>query len=150
MKVVDRDERSLRAARRMPRRDLVLAAFCVSLAGCGRWRPNTPIEVQLRRQAEPDLFSRVLSALRARGYAVAEQDPKNGYLRIAAKTTGSIPVNGGLVETSGGWFGLQIYADKLVLRASGYLVRDNDTIRRSTLDDEMQQLADQLETDIGR
>jgi hypothetical protein len=128
----------------------VLAALCVSLGGCDRWRPNTPIEVRLRTHAEPDLFSRVLSALRARGYAVEEQDPRSGYLRIRAKTTANVPVNGGILEASGAWFGLQIYADKVVLRASGYLVRNNDTIRRSTLDDEMQQLADQLETDIAR
>jgi hypothetical protein len=134
----------------MPRRDLVLAAFCVPLGGCDRWRPNTPIEVQLRGQAEPDLFSRVLSAVRTRGYAVEEQDPKSGYLRIRAKTTANMPVNGGMVEAPGAWFGLQIYADRVVLRASGYLVRDNDTVRRSTLDDEMQQLADQLEIDLRR
>jgi hypothetical protein len=133
--------------KRARRRTLLAFAVVLSLPGCNRWRPNTPLEVKVREP--PELFPRLLAALRANGYAVAEQDPSAGYVRVAAKTVSSTPVQGGFVAAPGSWFSIQIQGGKLVLRASGYLVRENDTIRRNSLDDEMQQLAEQLRSVLG-
>ena len=133
--------------KRLGRRSLTTLLLSMSLPGCDRWRPNTPIEVKVREQAE--LFSHLLAALRMNGYAVAEQDPGAGYVRVAAKTTASTPVAGGFVAAPDSWFSLQVQGNKLLLRASGYLVRENDTIRRNSLDDEMQQLAERLRSALG-
>lgn len=131
---------------RLERRSLLLVALPV-LLGCGRWRPNTPIELSVRK--ESTTFPRLLNAVRTHGYAVLEQDPSAGYLRVTAKTTSSVETDNGMVPAPPSWFGIQLRGNKLVLRASGHLVRDNDTVRRSGLDDEMRQLADQLASELG-
>lgn len=79
-----------------------------------------------------------------------EQDPNAGYVRVTAKTTTSTPTNGGWVAAPGSWLSIQTGDHKLVMRAGGYLVRDNDTVRRNALDDEMHQLAEQLSSELLR
>jgi hypothetical protein len=51
----------------------------------------------------------------------------------------------GSIPAPGSWFAIQV---KLALRAGGYLVRDDDTVRRSALDDEIQLLANQLRSEL--
>ena len=130
-------------------RRVVLASVLVwPLWGCGRWRPNTPVEVRVGSDPT-QAFTRLLASLRRNGYAVLEQDPAAGYVRVRAKTEASQAVAGGVVAAQDSWFGVQLSAGKVVLRASGYLVRDNDTIRRNSLDKEMHQLAEQLRRELG-
>ncbi len=127
---------------------LALALSSLASAGCDRWRPNTPIEVTTNGQAE--IFFRVLAVVRGVGYAVLEQDASSGYIRVAAKTTASTPTSGGWVAAPGSWFGVQVLLpNKVVLNASGYLVRDNDSVRRTALDDEMQELAARLRSQLN-
>jgi hypothetical protein len=130
------------------RRVAVACLLALTVSGCGRWRPNTPVEVRVGGDTT-QAFTRLLASLRRNGYAVLEQDPGAGYVRIRAKTTASQAAAGGMVAAPDSWFGVQLNAGKVVLRASGYLVRENDTIRRNSLDDEMHQLAEQLRRELG-
>jgi hypothetical protein len=109
------------------------------VVGCGgdRWRPNTPLELSYRGQA--DIFARVLLALRELGYPVQQQDVKLGYLRVTAKT-----------GAPGSWFTFQFYRRTIILRAYGALVRDNDTVRRTALDQEMEHMVEQLQARLDR
>jgi hypothetical protein len=75
---------------------------------------------------------------------------ERGLHSRVGETVAHTNVAGGQVAAPDSWFAVQVYSGRVVLRASGYLVRDDDTVRRNSLDDEMQRLAENLRADVGR
>jgi len=121
----------------------------LSALACSRWRPNTPIEFSAATHDR--VFERVVAVVREMGYPVVEQDEPHGYLRVSAKTISTTATPAGRVTDPGSWFTIQIAApDRVTLQAFGYLVRDNETVRRNALDDELTELASRLRARLER
>jgi hypothetical protein len=123
----------------LTRRALLAVGLGSLLPSCpsDRWQPNTALDLQYR--AQPDIFARVLLALRDLGYPVQEQDAKAGYLRVVAKT-----------GAPGSWFIFRFYRGTIRVHAYGELVRDNDTVRRTALDDEMRHMVVRLQASLDK
>lgn len=131
----------------------VLCAFC--LFGCGsRWRANTPRTVALGSPTAA--YETALTTLRAQGYQVVENDPQRGYIRAQAKldgdtvgyvsgTTTRYGTTGAIhQETRISWLSFQVRPDgQLTVSASGYHVRDGDTVMH-------RRLAEEIDVLVGR
>jgi hypothetical protein len=109
-------------------RPLIFLALTLAACGGGRWRPNTPHEVQL---GDPRAtFEATVAILRGRGYAILEMDPPRGFIRAQSMLDGDTRVVGGF-----GYVGLQQRIShiifqvqsngRLVVTAVGYHVRED-------------------------
>jgi hypothetical protein len=120
------------------------------IAGCGRWQPNTPREVQL---SDPRAtFETTLSVLRGRGYAILEMDPVRGFIRAQSMLDGDSRLVGGF-----GYVGFeqrishilfQVQPNgRLIVSAVGYHVRGDVVHYR--LAEEMDDLVKAISASVG-
>ncbi len=125
----------------------IFLAFAIFLSACAsrapdppRWVPNTVRTVTFATQRAA--FETALSFLRGRGYDIVDLDEGRFYIRAKAKLDNDVVIHGGggphrVVERVS-FLSFEAHPDgRLTIAASGYHIRDNETVMHHKLAEEI-------------
>ena len=127
---------------------VVLIAAVVSPGCGGRWIPNVAARIQATAIGKsPLLFRRLVNRARTLGYAVDHVDRKRKYFRVVANLTSVIA--GHELEERVSHFVVFVQPNgDVVMKATGYHVREGETVMHTRLGAELFALASELESEV--